>query len=92
MSDDPLPITVIPGQGVFCVHCLRSLQATPYVKGVLHRMIVVHPSKAEYELDSDEELQWCPNNGRQWIVELWPPKVYPVDPATGGIDEMGGRL
>ena len=89
--DHPLPIHLYPV--VFCCHCSAGLQVVSYVTGVVPiRYTVEHPDMPVSLIEQNTELWWCPNNARSWEIEPYQPKIYPVDPVTGEIDEMGGMV
>jgi hypothetical protein len=96
--DHPLPIYNVPGRGMTCRYCHELLLVGPHkyldrVNELLTgRYLVTHSERQDWELDSNHELEFCPNNARQWIVEPYQPKIYPVDVVTGEIDTFGGRL
>ena len=88
--DHPLPIYDTFGSGIRCCHCGRWLMAEP-LKSNPRRFLVTHPEMDERVIELGIPIDcWCPNNARSWVIEPYQPKIYPVDPVTGLIDEMGG--
>jgi hypothetical protein len=96
-NDNPLPFYAGPS-GPVCCYCGRLMMAQDTVtKGRFptgHHALVDHGDIPEHLLELDFVIYVCPNNGKQWIIDTThiQPRIYPVDPATGEIDEMGGRL
>jgi hypothetical protein len=96
--DHPLPIYNVPGRGMVCRYCHELMLVGPHKyldrvnEKLTGRYMITHSERQDWELDSNYELYFCPNNAKVWIVEPYQPKMYPVDPATGEIDTFGGMV
>ena len=86
-----LPIYLSANHGVICAYCGRVQWAEP-IDSCATRLLVRHDEMPPQLLEQDFELDWCPNNARQWVIEPYQPRVYEVDAVTGEIDTFGGRL
>ena len=78
-----------------CAYCGQDL--TVYkLTGTPIRYLVRHTEWTEMHdmigLITGTPFQFCLNNAKQWVIDLYQPKIYPVDVVTGEIDTFGGRL
>lgn len=87
----PLPIYLAPA--ICCSYCNLMLYVKP-LDTSRRRMLVEHFTLSDYHMEEviGEDFQWCPNNGRKWVMEYRHPMIWEVDPVTGGYDEMSGRV
>lgn len=85
----PLPLTI--PTTVKCNLCGLVLTALG-LESAGNRFYVNHGGMDPVTLELDRELDFCPNNGKRWVIEFQQPWIYEMDPVTGEIDTFGGRV